>query len=59
MPGHEKEESLTLQEANNLEWRDLDVVALEAEIAPVWEAITNMQDAQTVSNETLSREISI
>jgi hypothetical protein len=55
----DKEEVLTIEEANALEWRDLDVSALESEVKAVWDTIQSMQEAQTVSNETLTREISV
>lgn len=58
-PLQDEEEVLTLAEANALQWRDLDVSALEAEVTAVWETIQSMQEAQTVSNETLTREISV
>jgi hypothetical protein len=58
-PLKDEEEVLTLETANALQWRDLDVSALEAEVTAVWETIHSMQEAQTVSNETLTREISV
>lgn len=59
IPSRDEEQVLTLEEANALHWRDLDVSALEAEVTAVWKTIHSMQEAQTVSNETLTREISV
>jgi hypothetical protein len=53
------ENVLTIEEANSLQWRELDVSALEAEVTAVRETIKSMQEAQTVSNDTLTREISV
>lgn len=55
----DEDQTLTLEEANALQWRELDVSALEAEVEAVWETIKSMQEAQTVSNDTLTREISV
>jgi hypothetical protein len=52
-------EALTLEEANALDWRELDVSALEAQVEAVWETVASMQEAQTVSRETLTCEISV
>ncbi len=48
---------LTLEEANAIEWRDLDVSKLDAQ--SVWDAIESMQEARVISQETLSGEISV
>ncbi len=52
-------EVLTLEEANALDWRELDLQALEAQVEAVWETVASMQEAQTVSRETLTCEISV
>jgi hypothetical protein len=52
-------EALTLDEANALDWRELDVSALEAQVDAVWETVASMLEAQTVSRETLTCEISV
>jgi len=51
--------TLTTEEANAIQWRELDVEALAPRVEAVWQTIEKLQDAQTVSKETLAREISV
>jgi hypothetical protein len=53
------EQILTPQEADLLEMRELNVHELEAQVDSVWETVERMQEAETVSQETLTFEISI
>jgi hypothetical protein len=39
----------TLDDANALNWRTLDVQALESRVEAVWAAVESMQEAQTVT----------
>jgi hypothetical protein len=48
---------LTLEEANEIEWREPDLGALDAD--SIWDAVDRMQEAQTLSRETLTCEISV
>lgn len=48
---------LTLEEANALEWRELDPKELDSLVDSVWETVDKLREAQTVSKETLASEI--
>jgi hypothetical protein len=54
-----KEEVLPSDNASVLELRELDVSALEEQAVAVWETVESMQEAQTVSKDTLTCEISV
>ena len=53
----EQVERMTPQQANEIEWRELDVCALDPD--SVWETVASIQGAQSLSKETLSCEISL
>lgn len=53
------QDTLTLQEANELNLRELDASALQGEVDRVWETIDSMQEAQVFPQQTLAREISV
>lgn len=55
----ESGEILTLEQANALQWRELDPDALTQQIEAVWDTVASMQEAQIISNEMLSCEISV
>jgi len=48
---------LTLDEANALEWRELDPEELDSLVESVWETVGKLREAQTVSKKTLASEI--
>jgi len=53
------QETLTLEQANELHLRELDAQALQNEVDQVWETIDSMQEAQVFPEQTLAREISV
>ena len=53
------EQILTLEQANELDLREIDAEALQDEIDRVWETVESMREAQVFTEEMLAREISV
>jgi hypothetical protein len=53
------EQTLTLEEANELQLREIDAGALTDEVDRVWETVESMREAQVFTEEMLAREISV
>ena len=48
---------LTVEEANALEWRDIDAEELDSSVESVWDTVHKLREAQAVSKKTLASEI--
>jgi len=53
------EQILTIEEANDLNLREIDAKALQDEVDRVWETVESMREAQIFTEEMLAREISV